>query len=101
MDDFPRIPNAEGHVDCQSWMYLFSQVMGQLAPIYGENSDDYESNAQQIKLKLQLEFIDEKSGLCKDFNISNGVRRYSGHFGYPSILPLAFGMLDEESPAFN
>lgn len=24
MDDFPRVGNAVGHVDCQSWMYLFA-----------------------------------------------------------------------------
>lgn len=27
MDDFPRLPNSIGHVDCQAWMYFFSQTL--------------------------------------------------------------------------
>ena len=27
LDDFPRMPDTAAHIDCQSWMYLFSQAM--------------------------------------------------------------------------
>lgn len=27
LDDFPRLNNSVGHVDCQSWMYFFANVM--------------------------------------------------------------------------
>ena len=102
MDDFPRIPKTEGHVDCQAWMYLFSQVLSSISPLYGEDASVYQSNAEQIKLQLHQNFIDDASGLCNDYGFDQSKNKiHNQNFGYPSILPLAFGMLDEDTPVFN
>lgn len=30
MDDFPRLRDTSGHVDCQAWMYFFATTMSEI-----------------------------------------------------------------------
>lgn len=101
MDDFPRLPNTEGHVDCQAWMYFFSDVMGKLAKLFGEGGETFLQNKEKIKLAFYQNFIEKGSNLPKDYGKKGKKTQYNDNFGYPSILPLAFGMIDEETEAFN
>lgn len=44
---------------------------------------------------LLQNFLDPSSHLLKDFLIDrNSKKVFNENFGYPSILPLAFGMID-------
>lgn len=38
-------------------------------------------------------FLDKERGIPNDFYQNNEERGYNKHFGYPSLLPLAFGMI--------
>lgn len=35
MDDFPRLQPTKYHIDAQSWMYLMSKVMAEVAEYIG------------------------------------------------------------------
>ena len=51
---------------------------------------------------LLQNFSDPTTSLFKDFKYEqNGNKTFNNNFGYPSILPLAFGMIDEDSLYFN
>ena len=38
MDDFPRIRDSVGHVDCQAWMYFFSKIMESVSSALNKDS---------------------------------------------------------------
>lgn len=61
--------------------------------------DGYEfiQKADKIKNKILTEFIDPATSVPKDYELIGNEKRYSPHFGYPSILPIAFGILDSTS----
>ena len=49
MDDFPRMPNTQAHVDCQAWMYLFAHTMNEIAQILDYVGYDFGADAKKIK----------------------------------------------------
>jgi hypothetical protein len=53
MDDFPRLNNSYGHVDCQSWMYFFANTMAKLSKSLNLRNFQYSDDAAKIKPKLQ------------------------------------------------
>jgi hypothetical protein len=55
------------------------------------------NNLEKIKTNFHL-FEDPSDHVMKDFDENN---KFSSHMGYPSILPIAFGILEESSPAFT
>ena len=93
MDDFPRINDATAHVDCQSWMAMFAEAMADISASLEEDGAPYQSDAWKIKKKLLENFVDPATNLTKDYSVKNDKKVYSEYFGYPSVLPLAFGIL--------
>jgi hypothetical protein len=49
MDDFPRMNNSYGHVDCQAWMYFFAKTMAKVSYSLNVGSLKYEDDALKIK----------------------------------------------------
>ena len=83
-------------------MYIFSKAMAYICFSLSEKGEEYLKNAEKIKLALMKNFVQPKSNLCKDYGIISGKSKvYNENFGYPSTLPLAFGILDESSAEFN
>lgn len=97
MDDFPRPLYSRGHVDLQSWMYFFTKFMIETAHIYSDSSHEYISNLELIKSNFQF-FVDLVLHVYKD--IANNTS-HSEHFGYPNILPIAFGVPNYRSTEYN
>jgi hypothetical protein len=71
--------------------------MVEASHIFGDSSMEYITNLELIKSNFKF-FIDLKNDLYKD--ISNDTSP-SEHFGYPNILPLAFGVPEYHSNEYN
>ncbi|KRX04043.1 Six-hairpin glycosidase-like protein [Pseudocohnilembus persalinus] len=114
LDDFPRniqknqrgpAYTPQGHIDCQSWMYFFSDIMTQLSNRLRQEQDSkyYENIKDKIKLRTD-QFFKNDDGVYMDFVINgqkpgqNNIddRIFTGHEGYPSLLPLSFGMISKQ-----
>jgi mannosyl-oligosaccharide glucosidase len=61
----------------------------------------FENTAEKIKEMFNNNFIDNHTNLPKDYAFVKNAKVYSPHFGYPSILPLAMGLLTHNSASFN
>lgn len=96
MDDFPRMTNTQAHVDCQAWMYFFAKMMSEIAQSLGYLSEPYSYDARKIRQQFIANFIDSHK-IPNDYISKLIGKSYNPHFGYPSILPIAFGMIDESS----
>jgi len=87
-------------------MYFFADTMVDLANYLKleEGVTKYTEHKNAIKVRLS-NFFDKTDNIPKDIvakTSRNGAPRMataepSNHFGYPNILPIAFGMLDSES----
>lgn len=72
-------------------MYFFTKFLAETAHIYDESTEEYISNLEIIKTNFKY-FISADS-TYRDIASDDS---FSPHFGYPNILPLAFGI-----PAFH
>ena len=52
MDDFPRLKQTVGHVDCQAWMYFFATTMAIIRDSLGIIGGSFLSDADKIKKML-------------------------------------------------
>ena len=94
MDDFPRPMFSKGHIDLQTWMFFFSKFMTEASHIYGEYSTEYSSAFELIKSNFKF-YIDPNDHTYRDLALDSS---FSEHYGYPNILPIAFGIPEYKSP---
>lgn len=100
MDDFPRLEDSYGHVDCQAWMYFFAQTMQSIRDKLQMIGGTYSSDAEKIKSKLLENFISPITKVFNDYSNSSNQIKFNSHFGYPSLLPIAFGMVNPNHEAY-
>jgi hypothetical protein len=102
MDDFPRPPNTQYHVDAQAWMYELTKFMALASQTFEKDAAPfYQEQMNKIKDNLQL-FLEPTKGIYLDVLMGNdGSRAWSPYIGYGSVLPLSFGMVDSGSPQFK
>lgn len=93
MDDFPRPLVSKGQIDLQTWMYFFTKFLVQTSHIYNEDNDDYIATLQLIKSNFKFFISPDKT--YRDISVDS---TFSSHFGYPNILPIAFGIPSYKSP---
>lgn len=97
MDDFPRPFNCKANVDLQAWLYFFTDFMIEAAPIYSESVDVYKKNKELLRKNFEL-MLEPRTNVYKDISYDGS---FSEHFGYPNILPLAFGVPAFHSKEYN
>jgi mannosyl-oligosaccharide glucosidase len=105
MDDFPR--NTEGYeawanIDATAWGYFFTDSVYELAKFCGEEKDFLDflrSKKNHILFNLKTHLFDKEDHLYKDklINLSDKSFMFSFHLGYPNLMPLIFGMIDDNS----
>ena len=88
MDDFPRPELSNGHIDLQVWMYFFTKVMVEVSHIFEQSNQKYINNLELIKNNFKY-FINPVDNTYRDISSDSS---FSLHFGYPNILPIAFGI---------
>lgn len=102
-DDYPRpaMGDNELHVDLISWMGFMTRVLRDMALSIG-NRDDYEwldSIYNDIRTTLiEVHWREEEAAFCDVGNDHVGDFGHVCHKGYLSILPLALGLLEPDSP---
>ena len=98
MDDFPRLQPTKYHVDAQGWMYGMARVMEMVAEYVGdrEKKEKFLEDGDRIRGNLGV-FREPQSSTLRDVADSFASTVYSSELGYPSLIPLAFGMLDHHS----
>ena len=94
LDDFPRPMVSKGQIDLQSWMYFFTKFLVETSHVYGDDNAKYIANLELIKDNFK--FFISQDNTYRDIDIINNT--FSPHFGYPSIMPLAFGIPAYGSP---
>lgn len=71
--------------------------MAEAAHIFDEDNQKYINNLELIKANFKY-FINPADSTFRDISIDSS---FSIHFGYPNILPLAFGIPEFSSPEYN
>ncbi|KAL4499136.1 hypothetical protein ABPG72_017038 [Tetrahymena utriculariae] len=107
LDDYPRNDNGKpfyepiGHIDLQSWMYHFTYIMQKFSLLIPDMKkyEYYLSIKEIILIRTEEYFLDHIDSLYKD--IISSIRNlrqveFSPHFGYPNLLPLAFGIVKDD-----
>lgn len=98
MDDFPRPMEVTFHVDAQCWMYKLTKFMWRASEKFEkEAAAGYYSEMNKIKANLKL-MLDPTRYIFTDTTAGYGGYTYSPHVGYGSLLPIAFGMLEPNTP---
>ena len=97
MDDFPRPPVSKANIDLQSWMYFFTKFMVEVAHIYDEDGSRYIASLELIKSNSKY-FVNPVDRTYRDISKDE---KFSPHFGYPNILPIAFGIPTFGSDEYN
>lgn len=131
LDDFPRPQGSLYHVDAQCWMYQLTRFMYEASVQFLDpHSSIYENQMNQMLSNLH-QFKDVYTNIFKDVGSPSMVRggllnpystpgfpsvahpalaqvnytqlpkTYSEHIGYPSLLPLAFGMITKNTPEYT
>jgi len=102
MDDFPRPPGTQYHVDAQCWMYELTKFMYEASVQFQDASaEGYRIKMELIKKNLEF-FRDPVQNIYLDIIVnSNGSHSFSPFIGYGSILPIAFGMVDKKTVQFT
>ncbi|KAL4449892.1 hypothetical protein ABPG74_015011 [Tetrahymena malaccensis] len=107
LDDYPRNDNGRsfyepiGHIDLQSWMYHFTSIMEHFSLLIQDMKKfEYYLSIKEIILSRTEEyFLDDRDSLYKDIISSTRSLKsteFSPHFGYPNLLPLAFGIVKDD-----
>ena len=78
-------------------MYFFTKVMAEICHVFDEDTQKYINNLELIKNNFKY-FINPADNTFRDIAADSS---FSPHFGYPNILPIAFGVPVYGSPEYN
>ncbi|KAJ9056576.1 Processing alpha glucosidase I [Entomophthora muscae] len=103
LDDYPRpaMSNDELHIDLISWMGFMTRVLRDMAQVIGNQEDHkmFDSIYKDIRSSLlKVHWSGENKAFCDVGNNNSGQFGHVCHKGYLSILPLALGLLEPDSP---
>lgn len=104
LDDFPRaqsVSEGERHVDLHSWITWSSRLLAQILEVHGQDGSRYWEEYERLRSALVDHHgqTSPKSGQREDLLLCDydGEERIC-HEGYPTLLPLALGLLDVDDP---